>query len=55
MRQAVEILKGVAKLPFPEDVIEDSGDCRVITRYVPVGEKPPVVDTSCVIHRRSRY
>ncbi|KAF4980179.1 hypothetical protein FZEAL_3757 [Fusarium zealandicum] len=41
--QTVGILKGIASLPFPEDVIEDSSTRRVITRYVPV---VPVVLTS---------
>lgn len=45
MSQAVEILRGVAKIPFEEDVIEDGDECRVVTRYVPIGELPVVFAT----------
>ncbi|KAM5360145.1 hypothetical protein ACJZ2D_013960 [Fusarium nematophilum] len=43
VRQTVDMLKGVANLPFPEDVIEDSPTRRVVTRYVPVGVSAGIV------------
>lgn len=33
-------LRGYAKLPEPEDVIEDKPGRRVITKYVPIGSSP---------------
>lgn len=48
MSQAVEILRGVAKIPFEEDVIEDSDECRVVTRFVPIGESPAVSERHLV-------
>ncbi|KAH7136982.1 aldehyde dehydrogenase [Dactylonectria estremocensis] len=35
--QTVLILRGVAKLPFPEQVVDDTPGRRIVTRYVPIG------------------
>ncbi|KAM5357000.1 hypothetical protein ACJZ2D_016718 [Fusarium nematophilum] len=37
VREAVKMLKAVAQLPFGEDVVEDSDERRIVTRYVPLG------------------
>ncbi|KAH8686266.1 4-trimethylaminobutyraldehyde dehydrogenase [Ilyonectria robusta] len=33
----VGLLKGVTELPFPEQVVDDNPERRVVTRYVPLG------------------
>ncbi|KAF4995718.1 hypothetical protein FDECE_12711 [Fusarium decemcellulare] len=43
IQNAVDMFKGIAKLEFPENVIEDSAQRRVITRYVPVGVSVGIV------------
>ncbi|CAI0652011.1 unnamed protein product [Colletotrichum noveboracense] len=35
--EAIKHFKGVPTLPFPEEVVSDDPDRRVITRYVPLG------------------
>ncbi|KAF7558004.1 hypothetical protein G7Z17_g334 [Cylindrodendrum hubeiense] len=37
VHQTVLFLKGVANLPFPEQVVDDTPERRVVTRYVPLG------------------
>jgi hypothetical protein len=34
------MLKGMVKLDLPDEVIEDSNECRVIKRYIPNGNDP---------------
>ncbi|UZP40315.1 hypothetical protein NXS19_008131 [Fusarium pseudograminearum] len=34
---SVQFLKGYASLPDPQRVIEDKPDCKVVTKYVPLG------------------
>ncbi|KAH7367425.1 4-trimethylaminobutyraldehyde dehydrogenase [Plectosphaerella cucumerina] len=41
--QAIGVLRGVAQLPFGEEVVEDSEQARVITRYVPIGVAAGIV------------
>ncbi|KAK7423224.1 hypothetical protein QQZ08_009120 [Neonectria magnoliae] len=43
VESTVNILKGIAKLPFLEEVVEDTPDRRVITRYVPIGVSVGIV------------
>lgn len=33
----VGLLKGVTELPFPEQVVDENPERRVVTRYVPLG------------------
>ncbi|KAM5344179.1 hypothetical protein ACJ41O_012716 [Fusarium nematophilum] len=58
VRQTVDMLKGVANLPFPEDVIEDSPTRRVVTRYVPVASfklGPALIAGSPIILKPSPF
>ncbi|KAK7418717.1 hypothetical protein QQX98_003735 [Neonectria punicea] len=43
VESTANILKGISKLPFPEEVVEDTPDRRVITRYVPIGVSVGIV------------
>lgn len=35
----MQMLQGMAKLELPDEVIEESSECRVIKRYIPIGNK----------------
>lgn len=37
VREAVKTLKAVAQLHLAEDVVEDSDERRIVTRYIPLG------------------
>ncbi|KPM42673.1 hypothetical protein AK830_g3900 [Neonectria ditissima] len=43
VQSAVTMFKGIAQLPFPEEVVEDTAERRVITRYVPIGVSVGIV------------
>ncbi|KAF3344027.1 hypothetical protein VD0002_g5236 [Verticillium dahliae] len=43
VQQAVGTLKGVAQLPFGDEVVEDSDKNRIVTRYVPIGVSVGIV------------
>ncbi|KAM0335215.1 hypothetical protein ACHAQA_000257 [Verticillium albo-atrum] len=37
VQQAIGTLKGITQLPFGDEVVEDSDNNRIVTRYVPIG------------------
>lgn len=44
MQEAIKFLRGIAKIPFPEEeVIEDIEERRVVLRYVPIGASVAIV------------
>lgn len=44
---SVQFLKGYASLPDPQRVIEDKPDCKVVTKYVPLGVAVGIVPWNC--------
>lgn len=45
--EAIKHFRGVPTLPFPEEVVSDDPDRRVITRYVPLGVAVGIVPWNC--------